>query len=461
MLRRHLLFVAAFCVGLVLRVLTVLAYPQAYLINDSRGYVHAARSLVPQEGRQSGVALFLRLIPHWQGLTTVTAVQHVLGLALAVLMYAVLHRRGVPGWAATLATLPVLVDPFQLNLEHYILTDFLFQLLLSAGLLLLLWWRRIPTWGAAIAGALLGLSLIVRGVGDLVIAVVVVVAVGQARWRPALALLAATVVPVFAYMGWYHHTYGRYSTGTFPSHILYGRVMTAVDCPSLHLPSRERSLCIKEPARASGNQDWYVWNRHSAWNQLYAAKGGAASDVVADFDRRAIRQQPLRYAKATLRDAAKGFAPRRTVAWTNRAPDPWLFSAEVKRPELIAELTGDRSPALRSGLARFMTRDNALYFPGPLFAAGLLLALLSVLVLGRRYGGGQRSAIAVLALPALLLVVTPAAVAGFSWRYQLPQLSLIPPAAALAATAVVRRRPGGSGLRESLTALLPRRTRDE
>lgn len=445
-LRPHLLFVVAFTVGLALRIGAVVAYPQPFLINDSRGYVDAAHTLVPQVGRQSGVALFMRLVPDWQRLTTVTAVQHLLGLALAVFMYAVLRRRTVPGWAATLATLPVLLDPFELNLEHYILTDFLFSFLLSVALLLLIWWQRIPAWTAAVAGALLGMSLVVRGAADLVVVLVaVVLLIGQTRWQPALALLAAAVVPVAGYMAWYHHSYGRYSTGRFPHHILYGRVMTAVDCSTLDLPADEQPLCVKAPP--GRGVTWYTWNSHSGLNKLYAAAGARVETgktptvtLVSDFNRRAIRQQPVQYATAVMSDVAKGFAPLRTVGWPHRGADPWLFSTQMKRPELVTELTGDRTPRLHPRPARLMTVDNALYFPGPVYAIGLLLALLA-LFYPRGHRRLERAAIALLALPVLLLLLSTAAVAGFSWRYQLPQLSLIPPAAALAATAVVRRRP--------------------
>ena len=449
----HLPFAVLFALGATLRVLVQIAYPQAYLINDSRGYVDAARTLLPQAGRQSGYAVFMRMVPEWHRLTTVTAVQHALGLVLAVAIYATLCRR-VPRWAAALAAAPVLLDPFQLNLEHYILTDFLFEFLLCAGLLLLVWWRRTPTWAAAVAGALLGLSLATRGVGDLVVAVVViVVAIGQARWRPALALLAAAVLPIAGYMTWYHHTYGAYSTGTFPAEMVYGRVMTAIDCRTLTLPREEQPLCKPAPVERHAGVDWYVWNSQSALASFVPPPGRTTTSVVADFDRRAIWQQPARYLRAIVRDVVKGFAPQRTRAWTNRAPDNWLFATDVKRRKLVAELTGDRAPKMHSGLAGWLTADNHLYVPGPVMGLGLLLALISIASLGTRRGGGQREAIALFALPCLLVLVTPAAVAGFSWRYQLPQIALLPPATVLAVAAVVRRQPGGQGLRESMLTL--------
>src|SRR5439155_891129 len=67
------------------------------------------------------------------------AVQHVFGLAMGVALYALLLRRGAPRWVATLAAAPVLLDAYQLQLEQTIMPDVLFETMITAGLVVLLW----------------------------------------------------------------------------------------------------------------------------------------------------------------------------------------------------------------------------------------------------------------------------------------------------------------------------------
>ena len=63
----------------------------------------------------------LRAILLVANLNTVVAVQHLLGLAMAVVIYLLLLRRGVPRWLAALAIAPVLLDAYELQNEQTIM----------------------------------------------------------------------------------------------------------------------------------------------------------------------------------------------------------------------------------------------------------------------------------------------------------------------------------------------------
>ena len=65
--------------------------------------------------------------------------QHLLGLLTAVVLYVLLRRWGLASWLATLATLPLLFDAMQLVLEHSVLSDVLFGLLLVLAVAALAW----------------------------------------------------------------------------------------------------------------------------------------------------------------------------------------------------------------------------------------------------------------------------------------------------------------------------------
>ena len=73
-----------------------------------------------------------------------------------------------------------------------------------------------------------------------------------------------------------------------------------------------------------------------------------------------------------------------------------------------------------------------------MLAAGLVLAL-GGLVISR----GRDKATLLFTASAIAILLPPAMFATFDWRYQLPQLSLIPVAAVLASHAITSRRSAG------------------
>ena len=77
--------------------------------------------------------------------------------------------------------------------------------------------------------------------------------------------------------------------------------------------------------------------------------------------------------------------------------------------------------------------------PGPVLAACAVAALAAAAGLGRARRSGLRVAAWTFAGLCLVVLVTAAMGSQFSWRYQLPQLVLLPPAGALGLTALLRR----------------------
>ena len=153
-LRRHWLFAVLLTLGLVLRVLTQLAYRPALLYIDSVKYLFGAYPGNDPPGYQ----LMLRAFLGVGSLSAVAAVQHLCGLAMAVALYLVLRRRGVPAWLAALGTAPLLLDAYQLQIEQSIMPDTAFEVLIVAGLVLLLWQPRPAWWMVLAGGAALGAS---------------------------------------------------------------------------------------------------------------------------------------------------------------------------------------------------------------------------------------------------------------------------------------------------------------
>src|SRR5262245_65154535 len=142
-LRRHWLAAALLAAGLVLRVLAQLAYRPALFYIDTTRYLYDAQGMDPV-----GYKGPLRAILLLANFNAVAAVQHLLGLAMAVAIYLLLLRRGVSRWLAALAIAPVLLDAYQLQQEQAVMPGTWFAALIVAGLAILLWQPR-TSWRAA------------------------------------------------------------------------------------------------------------------------------------------------------------------------------------------------------------------------------------------------------------------------------------------------------------------------
>ena len=183
--------------GLVLRVLAQLAYRPALVYVDTLKYLYG----VYPGSDPLGYKLPLKIILAFgdlglgrPGLGAVAAVQHLLGLAMAAVLYVLLRRRGVNRWLAAIAMAPVLLDAYQLQMEQTIMPDVWFEAMLVAGLALLLWRPAVTMPLLVAAGLVLGASATMRQLGELLIFPVVLFGlVAWAGWRRVLVRSAAAV----------------------------------------------------------------------------------------------------------------------------------------------------------------------------------------------------------------------------------------------------------------------------
>src|SRR5699024_5143809 len=157
--RRHWLMWLVLAVGVTLRVITWLAYQPALLYYDSSRYLHNLGELDPTQLNPIGYTLILEVLLRMGGLAFVAAVQHIVGIGIAVALYLLALRYDVPRLlAATVAAIPLL-DAYQLQIEQYILTEVWFQALL-VGMLWALLGRGAPNWRRSLlAGLLLGAAV--------------------------------------------------------------------------------------------------------------------------------------------------------------------------------------------------------------------------------------------------------------------------------------------------------------
>jgi hypothetical protein len=482
-LRHHWLAVLLLAAGTALRVITQMAYHPAILYVDSLKYLYDAWL----GSDPLGYKVLLNGVLFVGTLGTVVAVQHLLGLAMAVALYVLLLRRGVNRWLAALAIAPVLLDAYQLQAEEMIMPDVFFEALAVLALVILLW-KPIASWRALVAsGLVLGVGVTVHEFGVVLIVPVVLYLLinrepgfehGGDRWARAIlrcaAVGAAFVLPVFIYCSAMDVATGHFRLAA--GRPLTPRLAQLADCATLRLPAAAKPLC-PTPAEQRQSSDWF---QHDAQSPLLTIpqKGAARRELYREFNSAVERQQPVRVVAGVLGDAIKLYQVDRQGSSEITPISRWQFQTYYPTvlPNVYVRSNGDiivglqyRLPGpinfqvltpsyggkaqVNRPLARFL-RSYQLHYgytPGPLlliFTLTGLIGSLLALVSRRNSDRGRKLALASLVffLGAVgLLLISDIYV--FSWRYQLQALITLPPAGVLGASAALeafrRRKPAG------------------
>jgi hypothetical protein len=464
----HRLFIIVLTPAVLLRLDAELGYRWQAWFNDSFQYVQNTVVFQLDPTRVSGYSIWLKILQPFHTYAVVTILQHLMGLAVGVMVYALArHRFRAPAWLATLAAVPVLYDGFEIQLEHLIMADvpFLFLITLATTLLL---WDPVPSWRRCVLiGALLGVAEVVRSVGLPLLAVFAVYMIfRRISWRKVAAVIVVCFLPVFAYAGWFDLEHGQFamtdSTGVF----LYSRVMTFAECSKMHIPltppdNAELSLCTTVPPDQRPIAQAYIWTAASPLNGFPPSKFSPMPNQVAEkFAIRAIEAQPLDYAKAVFDDTSRVFGWNRVVFPNAATYDEYIFSySSLPIPSwddaklgpynsyAAAYVHGNPLTQVVAPFANVMRLyEHHVYLPGTVYGLILLAGLGGMVLAWRRLGGEAL-------LPwtiSLALVVVPAATAEFDYRYVLVAV----PFACLAAVLAFSPGTAGGDLAQRLTGRL-------
>ena len=465
----HRLFIIVLIPAVLLRVDAELGYRWHAWFNDSFQYIQNTVHFNLDPTRVSGYSIWLKILQPLHTYAVVTILQHLMALAVAVMIYALArHRFRTPAWLATLATVPVLYDGFEIQLEHLIMADVPFLFLLTLAVTLLLWDPGPPAPSlrrCVIVGALLGVAEIVRSVGLPLLAVFAVyMIIKRISWRKVAATIVVCLVPVFGYAGLFYAEHGQFamtdSTGVF----LYSRVMTFADCTKMTVPANELSLCTTVPPDKRPIAQAYIWTTESPLSRFPPSKFSPVPNQLAEnFAIRAIKAQPLDYAKAVFHDTWRVFGWKRVIfpnaptydeyifgyrslpipAWDQADLGPYdSYAAAYVHGDPLTHVVAPFANVIR-GYQRYV------WLPGSVYGLILLAGLGGMVLAWRRLGGEAL-------LPwtiSLALIVIPAATAEFDYRYVLVAV----PFACLAAVLAFSPGTAGGKLARRLGARLAKR----
>ncbi|MFY9934422.1 MAG: hypothetical protein WAK82_41085 [Streptosporangiaceae bacterium] len=458
-LRRHWLFGLALAAAVVVRVAAMLAFrPVMWFGGDSASYLATALRLIPDPSRVGGYAALLWILRPLHSFAAVGLVQHVMGLAVGIMVYALAKRYGLPSWAATLATLPVLFDAYQLQLESDIVPDSSFGLLVVVALYLML---RVPgerrMSRAAAAAFLLGVSAVIWPVGlPLLVVLLVALLIRRAGLIALIAAILAGALPVVAYAGWFDLHQHRLSLTTSDGVYLWSRTMSFANCAVIKPPADEAALC-PPPGQPRMAASLYIWDGNSPLLRLPGGRFSPRTNALArNFALRAIEAQPGGYAAAVTHDFALSFYWDRPVHPDAGIVDRYQFAdaATAWVPAGMHTLgggtvAGDQAaynggpPAPTRAVQPFaswlVNYQRAVFLPGTLLGV-IMLAALAAMIARRRSGGAGLAWTF-----ALTILIIPPFIADFDLRYLVPAV----PAACLAAALAFAPRAASSADREA------------
>ena len=460
----HWLFGLVLAGGIVLRILVMLAFrPVMWFGGDSASYLATALRLIPDPSRAGGYAILLWVLRLLHSLALVAAVQHLMGIAMAVLIYLLARRYGLPAWGATLATVPVLFDSYQLQLEHDIVPDTSFGLLIVIVLYLMLRspGERRPAFAVA-AAFLLGVSAIVWPVGLAMLAVLLAaLLIRRASLMTVAAALLAGALPVVAYAAWFGLHEHQFTLTRSDGVFLWSRTMSFADCAVIRPPADERGLCPPPGPRMASSL--YVWSGASPLLRMPGGRFSARTNALArDFALRAIAAQPGGYVTAVAHDFGLSFYWDRPVHPDAGIVDRYQFAdaatawvpATMRTPG-GGTVAGDQAayngghpsrPAPTRAVEPFaswlVSYQRYAYLPGMLLGVILLAGLAGMVIRRRVAGAGLPWAFAV------TILLVPPLIVDFDLRYLVPAV----PAACLAAALAFAPRAGGPDQRRWTTS---------
>jgi hypothetical protein len=480
---------ALLVVGVGLRIIAIVSWwPVTTTLGD--GYELHTSNPFDSQLHPAGYSSILAVI----GLVTrqlaaTVLLQHLTGIAAALLLWAATRRITGSEWAALFPAAIVLLDPDFIFFEHSIMSESWFVLLISSGLYAAV--RALdqpqPYWGWPLAaGAVLALAVTLRNAALLMIPVVILAMLLR---RPrssgsralsagaALGVLTGSLAILLAF-GIANATFGdRFGLGASPGWYLYSRAAQFADCSKFTPPDGTEVLCQSEPPADRPGTRFYLF---SPFSPAVAHFGplGSHDDLLRQWARRAILAQPGDFL-TTFWDNLRGYwVPSLSPEPSMLFADPWVlengldpqlaftngfddglyrpvppaergghpgFPINVVLPEIEQTYTGSletfydnfRAHMHRPGLRFLRAWQRVIRFGATALSVATILTLLGLGFGTRR----TRLGVLLFGVGGLTLLIAPSLTANFWARYTVPMAGPLVAASAIAIIGIVRARP--------------------
>ena len=394
-LRDHRAFLIALALGAAVRVAVVVAFPPGFVFSDGPTYLGLVDDLYPRTDRTVGYGFLLEaLTAVSRDVWLVTAVQHLLGLLTAVLLYALLRRWSVPGpvwrrWPACRCCSTRCSWRWSTRRSATCCSTCWSWPAIAA-----LAWHRRP---AACRGRARRAAARAGRV--------------RARGRPAARGRRGALLPVgrddlaravlhlgggravvrgagAAYAAWYHAEHGVWALTESGGRALYMRTTGFVDCRRSRCRTTSGRCARRSRSGARLDPTEYGWHTPDGTHGLVLPPGVTYDQAMGDFARRAIRAQPgdyVRHRRARPDARASGAADRPLRVRHGlevAARTPTSTSSTTARSRAAYAAHGGDQLEARQPLADWLA-----WYGWTVYAWGPLLFLLTLLALLGLRGG--------------------------------------------------------------------------
>ncbi len=438
--------------AIAVRAWFMLSYRPAFLgFPDSHEYLLAAALNIFRDAQHpAGYPLFLRLVHHLSDRLSFTIlVQHALGVATGLLLYAAVRRTGAPPWLGLAPAAAVFFGGTGLFLEHSLLSDPLFAFLQALGVyaaVRALYEPRLR-W-PLLTGAAIGVAFWVRTVAissALLVAPLFLLAAAGGRRRRLLSAASASltvIALVLVYVGAQAYFTGYVGYERQSAWNLYGRVATFVDCTRFTPPPGTRFLCPAEPPADRRSQAFFQYDAAAPAVRRFGGPSRAparANSLLQRFSLAAIEHEPIAYADAIVGALGRYLFPREGEGYTPESIRQALLDpAEARQAEPALALfyphsLGFHRPA--SAIRALSSYERHTRIQGLLLIVLLIAALCGLPWLR----GRTRAAATLFTLTAILSILFAAAASSYDARYAYPTFGPLAAGAALGAWGIATR----------------------
>ncbi|MEA2145784.1 MAG: hypothetical protein QOG59_1371 [Solirubrobacteraceae bacterium] len=375
--------------------------------------------------------------------------QHLSGIASALLLWAATRRVTGSSWAGLLPAGIILLDADEVFLEHSIMSESWVVLATSIGLYAtaraLDQPERSQRWSLC-AGAALAIAVTIRSANLALVAVVVVVLlIGQPRtrkrvrlhWRAAAAAGGLAVVILVAFAGANARFGMRFGIAPAPGWYLYGRAAQFADCSRFTPPPGTTRLCETTPPSRRPSGYYYMFLPQAPAPRLFGAFGSNDA-VLGGWAKRAVLAQFgdfLTTAWSYLRSYyVPGTLPARLrpltteldpqLDFTNRGNVIYVAAAHQALENFFARFTMRR---VHWGLQALRRWQLVFRFGATMLCVATVLTLIGLATGGFR----SRAAVFLFGVGGLSLIIAPVLTGTYSGRYTVPMAGPLMAAAAV------------------------------